>query len=345
MFISKTSELMEQSVSSTVLVDILRAAGEPSRLRLLLLLGRGDFNVKDLTQILGQSQPRLSRHLKLLTDAGLIERFQEGSSVFYRFSEQSPNAILLAPLLSALNKDDPLIARDFARAETIRLEKIQAAQAYFEMHAAAWDEIRTHHAPEAAVEEAMLAALGDGPFDVLVDLGTGTGRILELFAPRAKSLIGFDVNREMLSHARARLAGSGVRNAQIRVGDIYNLPIEDNAADAVIIHQVLHFLEEPGKAVAEAARILKPSGQLLIVDFAPHTIEAMRDDYAHRRLGLERDLVNNWLRKSGLHFGQYEEVSPPTGSKGKLTVSLWLATKLLELVNNSRDGAQTLSGG
>lgn len=336
---------MRQHVPSATLVDILRAAGEPTRLRLLLLLGRGDFNVKDLTQLLGQSQPRLSRHLKLLTDAGLIERFQEGSSVFYRFSEHTQNAVLLAPLLEALNKDDRLVARDLARAETMRQEKIKAAQAYFETHAAAWDEIRSYHAPEAAVEEAMLSAMGPGPFDLLIDLGTGTGRILELFADRAKSLVGFDVNREMLSHARARLAGSGVDNAQVRLGDIYNLPVEDNSADAVILHQVLHFLEEPAKAVKEAARVLKPSGRLLIVDFAPHKIEAMRDEYAHRRLGLERDVVQNWLRKSGLRFGQYEEVSPPKGSKDKLTVSLWLAIKLLELVKNNREGAETLSEG
>lgn len=336
---------MKQRVASATLVDILRAAGEPTRLRLLLLLGRGDFNVKDLTQILGQSQPRLSRHLKLLTDAGLIERFQEGSSVFYRYSDQRQNANLLKPLLNALNKNDRVVSRDLTRAETMRQERTAAAQAYFESHAAIWDEIRTYHAPEVAVEETMISAIGPGDFDLLVDLGTGTGRILELFSDRAKSLIGFDVNREMLSHARARLVGGGVDNAQLRLGDIYDLPMEDNSADAVILHQVLHFLEDPAKAVAEAARILKPSGRLLIVDFAPHKIEAMRDDYAHRRLGLERDVVQNWLRKSGLRFGQYEEVSPPKDSDGKLTVSLWLAAKVLGLVKNGGKNAKTLSEG
>ena len=336
---------MRKQVPSTVLVDILRAAGEPTRLRLLLLLGRGDFNVKELTQLLGQSQPRLSRHLKLLTEAGLIERFQEGSSVYYRFSEHTRNAALLAPLLKALNKDDRLVARDLARAEILRQEKIEAAQAYFEAHAAAWDQIRSYHAPEAAVEQAMLQAMESGPFDLLIDLGTGTGRILELFADRATSLLGFDINREMLAHARARLAGSGVDNAQVRFGDIYNLPVENNSADAVILHQVLHFLEEPAKAVAEAARVLKPSGRLLIVDFAPHNIEAMRDDYAHLRLGLERDVVQGWLRKGGLRFGQYEEVKPPKDNESKLTVSLWLAVKLLGLVKNDREDTKTLSQG
>jgi ArsR family transcriptional regulator len=319
---------MPGSVPSQTLVEILRSAGEQTRLRLLLLLhDQGEFNVKDLTQILGQSQPRLSRHLKLLTDAGLIERFQEGSSVFYRFAEGRGNARLLAPLLKAVDTDDAAIARDFARADALRQDKNMAAQAYFQAHAAGWDQIRAHHAPEAAVEAAMRAALGEGPFEQLIDLGTGTGRILELFAPLAARAIGFDVNREMLAHARARLAGGGIRNTQIRLGDILDLPVEDGIADAVIIHQVLHFLEEPARAIAEAARLLKPSGRLLIVDFAPHAIEELRDGYAHRRLGFERASVEDWLRRAGLASADYRAVSPPPDSAGKLTVSLWLAAK------------------
>jgi ubiquinone/menaquinone biosynthesis C-methylase UbiE len=316
------------SVPSQVLVEVLRSAGEQTRLRLLVLLHRqGEFNVKDLTQILGQSQPRLSRHLKLLTDAGLIERFQEGSSVFYRFAEGLGNARLLAPLLKAVDTDDAAIARDFARADILRQDKNIVAQAYFQAHAAGWDQIRAHHAPEAAVEETMLEALGGGPFEQLIDLGTGTGRILELFAPVATRAIGFDVNREMLAHARARLAGGGIRNAQLRLGDILDLPVEDGIADAVVIHQVLHFLEEPARAIAEAARLLKPAGRLLIVDFAPHAMEELRDGYAHRRLGFERRAVEDWLRRAGLASADYHAVSPPPGSAGKLTVSIWLASK------------------
>ena len=325
---SQMSKAMPGSVPSQSVVEILRSAGEQTRLRLLLLLlNHGEFNVKDLTQILGQSQPRLSRHLKLLTDAALIERFQEGSSVFYRFAEGHGNARLLAPLLKAVDMNDAVIARDFARADALRQDKNMAAQAYFQAHAAAWDQIRAHHAPEAAVEEAMLAALGGGPFEQLIDLGTGTGRILELFAPHAVRAIGFDVNREMLAHARARLAGGGIRHAQLRLGDILDLPVEDGIADAVVIHQVLHFLDEPWRAVAEAARLLKPSGRLLIVDFAPHAMEELRDDYAHRRLGFERASVEDWLRRAGLASMDYRAVSPSPGSAGKLTVSLWLARK------------------
>jgi ubiquinone/menaquinone biosynthesis C-methylase UbiE/DNA-binding transcriptional ArsR family regulator len=335
---------MQGTVSSADMVEILKAAGEATRLRLLALLAQSEFNVKDLTQILGQSQPRLSRHLKLLADAGLIQRFQEGSSVFYRFSERGPGARLAMQLLDGIDAADPMISRDVIRAEALKQDKSMAAQAYFQSHAAAWDEIRALHAPEAAVEAAMLKALGPGPFELLIDLGTGTGRILELFAKRVKRSAGFDVNRDMLAHARARLAASGIRNAQLRLGDMFSLPLEDGAADAVVIHQVLHFLDEPGSAIAEAARLLKPSGRLLIVDFAPHRIEALRSDYAHRRLGFERDLVEGWLSREGLEFSHYEAIRPGKGAQDKLTVSLWLAIKSGQSAAMRRDAAETLSG-
>lgn len=336
---------MTLAVPSTTLVDILRAAGEPTRLRLLLLLAQVEFNVKELTQILGQSQPRLSRHLKLLTDAGLIERFQEGSAVYYRLSHRSTNARLFAPLLDALDKCDTQFVRDLARADALREEKTRAAQAYFEVHAAAWDKIRAYHAPEEAVEATMLAALGPGPFETLIDLGTGTGRILELFADRADRLAGYDINREMLAHARARLDAGGVGNAQVRLGDIVNLDIDDDSADAVVIHQVLHFLEEPESAVAEAARLLKPSGRLLIVDFSAHNIEEMREIYAHRRLGFEREAVEGWMRQNGLRCTHYQEIRPPLDSDGKLTVSLWHGVKRLRLVQNSEDHTEMAKEG
>ncbi len=319
---------MPEVLSSAELVEMLRAAGETTRLRLLVLLAGAEYNVKDLTHILGQSQPRLSRHLKLLAEAGLIERFQEGSSVFYRFASEGSAAGLAARLLDAIDPLDGGTGRDAARADVLRQEKCAAAQAYFQAHAGAWNEIRALHAPEAEVEAAMLAAMGPRPIRLLVDLGAGTGRILELFAPRARHAIGFDVNREMLAHARARLAASGVHNAQVRLGDILTLPLDDRVADAVILHQVLHFLDDPAKAVDEAARLLAPGGRLLIVDFAAHTIESLRNDYAHRRLGFERGLVEGWLQRAGLQPAHYEAIQPEAGeAAGKLTVSLWLAAR------------------
>jgi ArsR family transcriptional regulator len=331
---------MREGLSSSKLVGALRAAGEITRLRLLALLAHGEYNVKDLTQILSQSQPRLSRHLKLLTDAGLAVRFQEGSSVFFRLRERGEAARIVERLLTTLDLDDPVIARDQSRAEAVKRERGEAAQAYFEAHAAAWDEIRALHAPEEQVEAAMLAALGPGPFDLIADLGTGTGRILELVAPRARRVVGYDINRNMLNFARAKLAARGIAHAQVRQGDIFSIDLPEAAADAVIIHQVLHFLDDPAKAVAEAARVLKPGGRLLIADFASHGLDALREDYSHRRLGFEPELVNGWFEKASLSGESYKTVEPPRGSEGKLTVSIWLAVRPEMQIDKKRMSAQ-----
>jgi ubiquinone/menaquinone biosynthesis C-methylase UbiE/DNA-binding transcriptional ArsR family regulator len=318
---------MREGLSSAALVGALRAAGEITRLRLIALLAQGEFNVKDLTQILVQSQPRLSRHLKLLTDAGLVVRFQEGSSVFFRLRERGEAALIVERMLASLDPADPVVARDRARAEAVKVERDAAAQAYFQSHAAAWDEIRALHAPEEQVEAAMLALLGPGPFGLIADLGTGTGRILELVAPLGRRVAGYDINRNMLSYARAKLAARGIANAQLRQGDIFSIDLAEASADAVIIHQVLHFLDDPAKAVAEAARILKPGGRLLIADFAPHALDILRDEYSHRRLGFDRGQVEGWFEKLGLRTEGYKAVEAPRDSEGKLTVSLWLATR------------------
>ncbi len=318
---------MRHGLTSGQLVGALKAAGEITRLRVLALLARGEHNVKDLTQILSQSQPRLSRHLRLLTDAGLVVRSQEGSSVFFRLSERGEAAAVLERLLAALDPGDPVILRDQARAEAVKRERGEEAQAYFRAHAAAWDEIRALHAPEEKVEAAMLALLGPGPFGLIADLGTGTGRVLELVAPRAKRIIGYDINRNMLSYARAKLADRGITHAQLRHGDIFNIDVPEASADAVIIHQVLHFLDDPGKAIAEAARIIRPGGRLVIADFAPHGLEALRAEYSHRRLGFEREQIEGFLDRAGLRAEGYRAVEPPKGSEGKLTVSLWLAVR------------------
>jgi ubiquinone/menaquinone biosynthesis C-methylase UbiE len=318
---------MRATIPSTQLLLGLKAAGESTRLRLLALLDRGEFNVKDLTHILGQSQPRLSRHLKLLTEAQLIDRFQEGSSVFYILSREGPGATMARRMLDLLDPTDAATAIDFARAESVRRERAEAALAYFGKYAPEWDTIRALHASEAQVEAAMLDALGSGPFDLLLDLGAGTGRILELFAPCCRRGLGFDMSRDMLACARAKLEAAGFGHCHARLGDIFHLTVDNDAADAVIIHQVLHFLEEPARAIAEAERVLKPGGRLLIVDFAAHGIELLRESFAHRRLGFERPQVEAWLRQSGLRAARYEELRPQPGASEKLTVSLWLAEK------------------
>jgi ArsR family transcriptional regulator len=315
-----------QTLSRVQALASLRAAGEATRLRILALLAQGELNVKDLTQILGQSQPRISRHLKLMVDAGLIRRFREGSWVFFRLAEQGAEAELAQDIVASLDPSDLTLARDRARAAAVQKARAEAAQAYFKAHAGDWDKIRTLHVAEKDVEAAMGDALGPGPFNLLIDLGTGTGRILELFAPRAGRALGFDINHAMLAYARMKLERAGLSHAQVRHGDLHNVPLPDGAADAVVLHQVLHFLDDPAPAIAEAARLLAPGGKLLVVDFAPHELEFLREQSAHRRLGFARDQLERLFARSGLKLERFTELKPdPSG--GKLTVSLWLGVK------------------
>ena len=304
----------------------LRAAGEATRMRILALLAGGELNVKDLTHILGQSQPRISRHLKLMADAGLIRRFREGSWVFFRLADSGAEATLAEAVVASLDLSDLTLARDRARASAVQKARAEAAQAYFKAHAGEWDKIRTLHVAEQDVEAAMDQALGDGPFNLLVDLGTGTGRILELFAGRASRALGFDLNHAMLAYARMKLERAELSHAQVRHGDLYNLPLPDGAADAVVLHQVLHFLDDPAAAITEAARLLAPGGKLLVVDFAPHELEFLREQSAHRRLGFARDQLARLLEGAGLKLGRFRELKPEPAA-GKLTVSLWLGQK------------------
>ena len=316
-----------QGLSRAQALAGLRAAGEATRLRILALLAAaGELNVKDLTQILGQSQPRISRHLKLMAEAGLIRRFREGSWVFFRLADSGVEATLARAVVASLDANDLTLARDRARATAVAKARAEAAQTYFKAHASEWDEIRVLHVAEREVEAAMDAALGQGPFKLLVDLGTGTGRILELFGPRAGRALGFDLNHAMLNYARMKLERAGLSHAQVRHGDLNNVPLPDGAAEAVVLHQVLHFLDDPAAAIAEAARLLAPGGRLLVVDFAPHELEFLREQSAHRRLGFARDQLVRLFEGSGLKLERFRELKT-AASGGKLTVLLWLGVK------------------
>lgn len=314
-------------VSRASALNLLRAAGEATRLRILALLAEGELNVKDLTQILGQSQPRISRHLKLMAEAGLIRRFREGSWVFFRLAEPEIAGPLTQAIISSLDAADPVFARDRARAASVKKAREEAAQLYFAEHAAEWDKIRALHVAERNVEAAVGDALGEGPFSLLVDLGTGTGRMLELFGARAVRALGFDVSHDMLAYARAKLDHAGLAQVQARHGDLYNVPLPDGAADAVILHQVLHFLDDPAASIAEAARLLKPGGKLLVVDFAPHELEFLREQYAHRRLGFSGDQLRRWFQDAGLDLTEESALAPAADAEGKLTVLLWLGNR------------------
>ncbi|MGB1550777.1 MAG: ArsR/SmtB family transcription factor, partial [Parvibaculales bacterium] len=275
-----------------ILLSALRAAGEPTRLRILAILALGELTVSELTQVLLQSQPRISRHLKLLADAGLIVRYPEGSWVFYRLDESAQLGDLLAEIIASLPQGDHELQRDRERLAEVRAKRAARAQAYFAANAAQWDSLRANHIPETAIEERMGELIGGRDIDLLVDLGTGTGRMLEIFGTRATRAVGFDISPDMLTIARAKLDELAAENCQVRQGDCANVPLEDNVADIVILHQVLHFLDDPQRAVNEAARITRPGGCVLIADFGPHEMEDLRNEHAHRRLGFADDEMN-----------------------------------------------------
>jgi ubiquinone/menaquinone biosynthesis C-methylase UbiE/DNA-binding transcriptional ArsR family regulator len=305
------------------LTATLKAAGEATRLRLLMLIAEAELTVTDLTEIMRQSQPRLSRHLRLLSEAGLVERFREGSWAFFRLAERGGVAEIARALVARLDPGDPVIARDRERLAAVRASRAAAAQNYFRRHAAEWDRIRQLHVADEAVEGAIRGAIGTQPIRALLDLGTGTGRMLELFAANAERGLGLDMSLDMLALARARLDRAGLKNCSVRQGNIYDLALPRDSFDVVIIHQVLHFLDDSGRAIGEAARVLRPGGRLLVVDFAPHDLEFLRDEHAHRRLGFATEAVTQWLEAAGLNVVRQETLAP--GPEGKIAVSLWLA--------------------
>ena len=307
-------------------LNVFKAIGEETRLRIMVLLLRGELTVSELTQILGQSQPRVSRHLKILADAGLVERYREGSWMLYRAAAGGQAGIpgILSALSDLSAASDRVIARDRDRFGQSRDARAQAAAAYFQENAAEWDQVRKLHLPESDIESRMRKLAGDERAANFVDLGTGTGRMLELFADRYDAGLGFDLSREMLAVARANLEKAGIDHAQVRHGDLFSVPIESASVDFVCLHQVLHFLTEPAAAVREAARLLKPGGRLLISDFAPHELEFLRDEHAHRRLGFSDEEVAGWLQASGLDLVATETLTPQSREAQKLTVKIWM---------------------
>jgi ArsR family transcriptional regulator len=302
-------------------LNSLRAAADMSRLRLLLLCAQGEWTVSELTQILGQSQPRVSRHLKLLADAGLLERIPEGSWVFYRRAQTGAGARMARNLCRMLPPDHPVVTLDRQHLAMVREARRAQATSYFATHAANWDKVRSLCVDEEKVEAAIVALFEGRSAPALLDIGTGTGRILQLLAPHIGFGLGIDQSTEMLTVARAHLDKTSLRNCQVRQGDMYRLPVPDRSYDAATLHNVLHFADDPSAALQEAARILRPGGRLIVVDFAPHTQEFLRRDHAHRRLGFADTEMKEWFINAGLIFEE------PISLEGDpLTVVLWSAT-------------------
>jgi ArsR family transcriptional regulator len=313
------------SIGAGQAIDILRAAGEPTRLRILALLARGELAVMELSHILDQSQPRVSRHLKLLTEAGLVDRFPDGAWVFYRLGGEGAPRRAVDALMGLIDPHDAMLARDADRLLGVQAGRAAEAASYFARNAARWDEIRSLYVSEADVEAAVRAAAGPGPFRRLIDLGTGAGRMLSVLGPLAECAVGLDLSQQMLNIARGQTAEAKLAHVELRHGDIFDTRLPGASADLVVVHQVLHYLSDPAAAVAEAARLTAAGGRLVIVDFAPHRLEFLREAHQHRRLGFSAEEMDRWLRAAGLVPNTFTALPPATGEG--LTVHVWSASR------------------
>ena len=301
--------------------------GHPERLRILALLSRGELTVSELVQILSLSQPRVTQYISSLEAAGIIERLKEGSWVFSRIRRgNAAITALVATVLATLPENDPVLLSDRRRLDDVRQERAKVAQAFFADVANDRGQLGDEYLPRTDIEDKMLSLVGEGPFEFMADLGTGTARILDVFADRIKRGSGIDSSHEMLKVARYNLAGPERRHISVRQGDLHATPLETGVADLVTLHQVLHFLDEPREAIAEAARLLSPGGKLLIVDFDSHTREEFREKYAHRRLGFKDSDIEGWMDDGDI--GLTETIYLDSGLADRPSIKLWLGERL-----------------
>jgi ArsR family transcriptional regulator len=300
----------------------LRAVAEPTRLRILGLCAHGELTVSDLVQILGQSQPRVSRHLRLLVEAGLLERNQEGNWAWYRLAQRGSAAELARIVADLIPDRDPLLTLDLERLERVKSARAEHAAEYFRRNAGDWDRVRAMHVDSAAIDTALRNLLLQSDVKDLLDIGTGTGSVIQLVGREVGAAVGIDASREMLQVARANIAREALANCQVRQADMYQLPFPAASFDAVTLHMVLHFAEEPGRALAEAARVLRPGGRIVVVDFARHAMTALAEEHRHRWLGFPDSEIDGWFASAGL------SPRPPVRLEGTpLTVCLWSATR------------------
>lgn len=323
----------------TLLVG-LRAAGEHTRLRILALCARGELSVSELTQILGQSQPRVSRHLKLMVEAGLLERLPEGAQVYFRVSDRVEVSKLAHALVGLIPESDMSLNRDLSRLQQVRDARTKRAQDYFQKVAKSWDTIRAMHVPHQQLEQALLEAVGSEPVGELLDIGTGTGRMLQILADRVTRGVGVDLSSGMLAVARSNIEQAGMAHIHVRKGDMYQLPQDDASIDLAILHMVLHYSDDPAEVIREASRVLRKDGRLILVDFAAHTEEYLRSEFKHHRLGFSDDEISQYFEATG--FSVQPESRQLTGDP--LTIKIWQAHKSNNILSITRGGKTARRG-
>ncbi len=306
-------------------IAVTAVVGEPTRLRILALLSEAELTVSELTEILRQSQPRVSRHLKVLVEGGLIRRTPEGSHAFFRVARSAAETAVTAALLALVDRTDRVLVADAERLAALRAERAADSQAFFEANASNWERLRSLHVADDRVESVIVQTAQSVQPESMLDIGTGTGRMLELLGSSVRHGVGIDSSPKMLAVARANLERAGLRHCSVRYGDLYDLRQASGAFELVLIHQVLHLLDEPGLALREATRVLAPGGTLIVADFAPHEHEALRTDHAHRRLGFATESISVWFEAAGLEFVSEQTLAGE--SADKIAISVWVGHK------------------
>ena len=307
----------------TKLLTALRAAAENTRLRILSILRNSELTVSELVEVLGQSQPRVSRHLKLLCGSGLLQRYQEGAWVFHRLSDSGSGAKMAHGIIDMIDIDDPEYTQDRERLKSIKARNAARAAEYFRNNAAEWDSIRQMAVPDRDIEKILVDTLEANNRGLFLDLGTGTGRMLQIFSPYFQRGIGIDQSREMLQVARSNLDSAGVTNCTVRQNDINSLPLENTSVDVITIHQVLHYLDQPESVFRESARVMKPGAQLIVVDFLPHDLEFLREKHAHLRLGISDQALMSWAQNCGLVVMGCDYFHPDNAGTDSLSIGIW----------------------
>jgi ubiquinone/menaquinone biosynthesis C-methylase UbiE len=290
-----------------MVLSTLKALADPVRLRLVAILAHGELTVQELTEILRMGQSRISRHLKILCDAGVLTAKRQGTWGYYRLAGGNAFFADLRPLLEEQLGELPGRQDDLEGLTRILDERRRRTREFFDAHARQWDVLAREVLPTAPYRATLLAAVPSG--GCLVEVGVGTGKLLAELRQRAATVIGIDNSAPMLEEAGRQVVLDGLADIDLRLGDMAHLPVPDNGADTAVLNMVLHHAPQPLSVLAEVRRVLRPTGTLIIADFCRHEAEWARERLADQWLGFEVNELSAWLRQAGFSPGQAQLVA------------------------------------
>ncbi len=300
------------------MLETLKALADPCRLRLTAVLLSGEFTVQELTRIMDMGQSRISRHLKILTEAGVLTVKRQGTWSYYRAGEECRFFSAIRP---AFERELEMLterSRDMAAVAEVLEERRRRSQEFFDRHARQWDDLARTLLPVPEYHKRLIKQVPEGV--TLLEIGIGTGALLIELAARAANVIGVDHSPAMLEEARRRLANDGVSSVELRLGEMSHLPLSDGSVGCVVANMVLHHAADPAAVLAEIRRVLVPGGVLLLADLARHEREAAREQLADQWLGFEENELTDWLKLAGFAVVTTELVAADPGQESVLLV-------------------------